>query len=251
MTEKVDILGVKVDNVSFDEAVEDIDALVHDSRRHYVVTVNPEFIVAAQKDVEFKKLLNSADLAVCDGIGVLWAAKFLGSPLPQRVTGVDLMLALCGLAEAKNLTIFLLGARGDTAATAARVLRRRFGGLNILGSLSGSPQVKDDEAVVRQIKKEAGGRKIDFLFVAYGHSRQEKWIVRNLSKLEVGVAMGVGGAFDYISGEVRRAPPLMRHLGLEWLFRLLVQPSRWRRQLALLHFILLVFLQRIGLRGAR
>ncbi|MCG2685937.1 WecB/TagA/CpsF family glycosyltransferase, partial [Candidatus Parcubacteria bacterium] len=133
------------------------------------------------------------------------------------------------------------------ADTAAEVLRTKFKGLEILGSLSGSPRVEDDAKTVTQISNLIGGRRIDVLFVAYGHPKQEKWLARNLPQLNVGVGIGVGGAFDYISGRSRRAPRLIRSLGLEWFFRLLTQPSRWRRQLALPRFVWLVLGQKIGL----
>ncbi|MCG2686344.1 WecB/TagA/CpsF family glycosyltransferase, partial [Candidatus Parcubacteria bacterium] len=213
--EKVNILGVGVSSVTFAEAVEAIKGFVGDGQRHYVVTVNPEFVVTAQEDTEFKKILNHASLAVCDGIGVLWASKVLGSPLKQKITGTDLTGALCDAASKKDYKIFLLGAEEGVADTAAEVLRTKFKGLEILGSLSGSPRVEDDAKTVRQINNLIGGRRIDVLFVAYGHPKQEKWLARNLPQLNVGVGIGVGGAFDYISGRSRRAPRLIRSLGLE------------------------------------
>jgi len=231
--EKIDILGVGVDNVLFEEALGTIESFVGDGRSHYVATVNPEFVVTAQKDAEFKKILNCASLVVCDGIGVLWASKVLGSPLKQKITGTDLTGALCDRASKKGYRVFLLGAEEGVADKTAEVLRTKFKGLKVLGSLSGSPRVEDDAKTVRQIKDLVGESRIDLLFVAYGHPKQEKWLARNLPRLNVGVGIGVGGAFDYISGRSKRAPRLIRSLGLEWLFRLVTQPSRWRRQLAL------------------
>jgi len=245
LSSAINILGVRVDNYSLREVLQILSGWIGERRRAHAVTVNPEFVVRAQKDSEFKEALNRSDLAICDGVGVYWASRLLNSGVKERIAGVDLMEELCRLASKRDWKVFLLGARAGVAKKAARELKRQFAKLNILGTYEGNSHPTDDKLVINQIKKLSGGSHIDLLFVAYGHPNQEKWISRNLRYLDVGVAMGVGGALDYLSGTVPRAPLFLRKLGFEWLYRLLRQPSRWRRQLALPKFAYLVLKQRL------
>jgi len=210
-----------------------------------VVTVNPEFVMAAQRDAAFRAVLEAADLALPDGVGLIWAARVLGTPLRGRATGVDTMLGLAPEAAREGLSFFLLGAAPGVAERAAVVLQTRAPSLRIAGTYAGSPAPEEEEEIVERVRQAAPS----FLFVAYGAPRQDLWIARNLPRLRVPVAMGVGGALDYISGHVRRAPALWCRLGLEWLYRLLRQPWRWRRMLALPQFALAICSTR--LRGER
>ncbi|MBI2849352.1 MAG: WecB/TagA/CpsF family glycosyltransferase [Chloroflexi bacterium] len=241
MRERVYILGVGVNKVTEEGAVTAIEGYVKDGKPHQVVTVNPEFVIMAQRDWEFKDLLNSSDLALPDGVGLLWASRFLGSPLPQRVTGVDMVLRLSSLAAEKGYRIFFLGGGEEVAKAVAQVVRSKFPGVTVVGTHAGSPSTKEEEDILARIR----GASPDLLFVAYGAPQQDKWIRRNMHRLEVPVCMGVGGAFDFIGGVIRRAPPWMQRWGLEWLFRLIQEPWRWKRMLRLPGFVMLVWRERL------
>ncbi|MBC8249027.1 MAG: WecB/TagA/CpsF family glycosyltransferase [Anaerolineales bacterium] len=238
------ILGVRTDNVNYDQALSLIEGFVVSGTSHQVVTVNPEFIVAAQSDDDFRRILNASSLALPDGVGLLWAARFLGHPLQKRVTGTDTVQRLAALAAQKGYSLFLLGAApGVAVATAAR-LCETYPDLRIVGTHAGSPALEEEDEIVRLIQR----AKPDILLVAYGAPAQDKWIARNLERLGVPVAMGVGGAFDFISGRAKRAPRWLQRLGLEWLHRLYRQPWRWRRMLSLPKFVWLVMWQRLAKR---
>jgi len=235
------ILGVRADNVNYDQALSIIEGFVQSGSSHQVVTVNPEFIVAAQSDDDFRDILNASSLALPDGVGLLWAARFLGHSLQERVTGTDTVQRVAALAAQKGYRLFLLGAApGVAAATAAR-LCETYPDLRIAGTHAGSPALEEADEIVRLIQR----AKPDVLFVAYGAPAQDKWIARNLVRLGVPVAMGVGGAFDFISGRAERAPRWLQRLGLEWLHRLCHEPWRWRRMLALPKFVWLVVRERL------
>ena len=236
------ILGVRTDHVNYDQALSLIEGFIVSGAPHQVVTVNPEFIVAAQSDDDFRHILNTSSLSLPDGVGLLWAARFLGHPLQERVTGTDTVQRVAALAAQKGYSLFLLGAApGVAVATAAR-LCETHPGLRIAGTHAGSPALEEEDEIVRLIQR----AKPDILFVAYGAPAQDKWSARNLERLGVPVAMGVGGAFDFISGRAKRAPRWLQRVGLEWLHRLLHEPWRWRRMLALPKFVWLVVRERLA-----
>jgi len=244
---KDDILGVKINNSKYIRVVNYISECVKKKRKTQIATPNPEMVVIAQKDIEFKKTLNSFELAIPDGAGIVWASKILGKNISVRISGIDLMESLCELSVENNWTIFLLGGRNGVCQRTKDVLESRYPRIRILGAIEGSPEVEDDSKVRKEIKKIIKNKKIDLLFVAYGASKQEKWISRNLEYLPVVISMGVGGAFDYISGEIQRAPKFLRKLGFEWLFRLIREPWRLKRQLRLIQFVIYVLISRIKL----
>jgi len=225
----VKILNVKIDNLSLSSVLEKIGQFFQ-SGQHQIATVNPEFIMAAQKDEEFKNILNKCDLSVADGFGLVLAARRRGEKLIQRITGVDLMKEICHLAADQNRSVFLLGAKKKgVVEQTARQLISEFPGLKVVGAERGFRHWHrhfSDEKLITIINR----RQPEILFVAFGQVKQEKWIYYNLPKMpSVKLAMGVGGAFDYISGRVKRAPRFMRSLGLEWLYRLIRQPWRLPR----------------------
>jgi N-acetylglucosaminyldiphosphoundecaprenol N-acetyl-beta-D-mannosaminyltransferase len=233
------ILGVPVDAVTYDEWLIMIGRWMQDrtgGEPHHVCTVNPEFIMIAQRDPNFFNVLNRADLCIPDGVGLLWAARYLGHPLPERVTGSDGVPRIAERAAQEGWRLFLLGAAPGIADKTAEILMARYPGLKIVGTYSGSPASYEEDELVEQVN--ASGA--DILFVAYGAPVQDKWIARNLPRLRVKMAMGVGGAFDFIAGVVPRAPLWMQRLGLEWLFRLVRQPRRIGRMLRLPRFVLAV-----------
>jgi N-acetylglucosaminyldiphosphoundecaprenol N-acetyl-beta-D-mannosaminyltransferase len=209
----------------------------------HVVTVNPEFAIAARRDETFRRVLWESALATADGIGIVLAGRVLGVPVRERVTGVDLIESVAGL-EHPCCRLFLLGAAPGVAEDAALRLRARFPEARIVGAYPGSPRDEEFQAIAARLA-EAGAT---VLLVAFGHPRQDLWIARHRERLAthgILVAIGIGGAFDYLSGRVPRAPYLLRRLGLEWLYRLIRQPWRWRRQLALPLFVLLVARERL------
>jgi lipopolysaccharide heptosyltransferase II len=237
------ILGVPVDAVTFSGLMDRIGTWIGGKTPRQICTVNPEFVMAAQKDVNFFNILNRADLCIADGGGLLWAARRLGHPLPERVTGSDGVPLIAEQAAHQGWRLFLLGAAPGVAEKTARILTGRYPGLHIVGTYAGSPTAEEEDHIVAMIN----ASQADILFVAYGAPNQDKWIARNLPRLKVGVAMGVGGAFDFIAGVTQRAPVWMRQAGIEWLHRLIQQPWRWRRMLRLPLFALAVL--RRGSRG--
>lgn len=249
MLKKKEILGAEITDATQEEIVEYFFALLQKDDKHYIVTPNPELVVYAQRHPQFKTILNNASISLCDGIGLYWAAKFLGKPLKERTTGTDFMELVCRESVKQDINIGLLGGKRGVAERTAEQLRRRHPGVDIVFVAEEWPD-KIENGELR-IEKSDTSKKlstlnsqlstIDILFVAFGHPKQEEWISKHITNLPVKAAMGVGGAFDYISGSVLRAPLLMRKLGLEWLFRLVRQPWRLKRigKVALLEFVLL------------
>jgi N-acetylglucosaminyldiphosphoundecaprenol N-acetyl-beta-D-mannosaminyltransferase len=218
------VLGVRVDCVDMAAALARIEAMVDDGGHHLVATVNPEFVMRAQQDPAFARVLESADLCLPDGSGVLWAARRQGCEVRTRVTGTDLVEPLAGLCARRSFGLFLLGAPPGVADVLAQRLMDRHPGLKVAAH-SGSPEPMSDAETLERIR--AAGAKV--LLVAYGAPSQELWIDRLKEQLGVSVSMGVGGAFDYLSGRVRRAPLWVRGAGAEWAYRLGRQPWRLRR----------------------
>jgi N-acetylglucosaminyldiphosphoundecaprenol N-acetyl-beta-D-mannosaminyltransferase len=209
-----------------------IETFIADGRPHQIATVNPEFVMAAQSDAEFRHIINSSALALPDGVGVWWASRRMGRPLPERIPGVDLVERLAAQSAQRGYRIYFLGAMPGVAEEAVEVLRARHPRLVVAGTYAGSPNREEEDAIVARVR----AANPDVLLVAYGAPAQDRWIARNLERLGVPVCIGVGGSFDYIAGVQPRAPHWWRRLGLEWLHRLVTQPWRWRRMLALPRF---------------
>ena len=222
------VLGVRVDCVDMAGALVEIERLVDGGGPHLVATVNPEFVMRARRDGGFARVLESADLCLADGVGVVWAARRQGCDVRAPVTGVDLVDPLAALCARRGLRMFLLGAAPGVAAELASRLRRAHEGLEV-NAHAGSPDAKDDVETLHRIHD----HRPDVLLVAYGAPEQEMWIDRLKNRLGVSVAVGVGGAFDYLTGRVPRAPVWMRRARLEWFGRLVRQPWRIRRMAVL------------------
>jgi N-acetylglucosaminyldiphosphoundecaprenol N-acetyl-beta-D-mannosaminyltransferase len=250
MRRTVKVLGVEVDAVTLGQAVAMVGEAVDSRRGHggptfQVATVNPEFVMHARRDREFREILRDASLRTPDGAGLMLASRILGRPLPERVAGVELVQALARAAAGRGDRLFLLGAAPGVAEQAAARLLALAPGLRVAGTFAGdATEAGDTEALARIRAAEP-----DIILVAYGAPAQERWARRNLDVSGAAVAIGVGGTFDYLAGRVRRAPALMRKMGLEWLFRLGRQPWRARRMAVLPVFLALVVQQR--LRGNR
>lgn len=227
-------LGVDVCNVDMDSVIDETDNIIKRKKPSFIVAINPEKIMKAKKDSSLKKLLNSAAIQIPDGVGVVIASKLKGGRIRGRVTGIDLMQSICKNASKKGYKVFLLGAKPGVGDKASRILMDRYSGLNICGVRDG--YFKDDEEIINSIKEVHP----DILFVAMGSPKQEYWIVNNMDRLGVPLLMGIGGSLDVICGNIKRAPKWMCSMGLEWLYRLLKEPSRIKRMMVLPVFLIKV-----------
>lgn len=243
---RVYFLGIPVTDISPAAALAQVsDWIDHHSPNEparHVVTANPEFIILALRNLRFRRILQRADLVVPDGIGLQRLAPLTGGTIHARVTGSDFLPLFAGQAALCSYRLFLLGAAPGIAEQAAARLTERFPGLQIAGTYAGSPAPEEEQYILERIH----AARADLVAVAYGAPQQELWIARNRARCRAAVMIGVGGAFDYISGYRKRAPRIMREVGLEWLHRLITQPWRWRRMLALPVFVVLIVLQAIG-----
>lgn len=209
------ILGIKIDNLTKKEALIRIQNVFNNHGRLFITTPNPEMTVLAQSDQVFKEILNSADLALPDGFGLKIAARFQNKVIKERITGTDFILELASFANQNNLQLFLLGAQGGAGESTKIILKNKFPELEI---------ITDEEKFTNHPHKKI------ILLVALGHGRQEKIAKALFDQYQnIFIAMGVGGAFDFLSGRVPRAPRFLRQVGLEWLFRLTIEPWRARR----------------------
>ncbi|MGD1991837.1 MAG: WecB/TagA/CpsF family glycosyltransferase [Anaerolineae bacterium] len=234
------VLGVPIHDVTYDEVLDQVAGWVEQGGSHQIATVNPEFVMTARRSPAFRTVLHQADLCLPDGVGITLAARYKGRPLRGRVAGVDLVKRLAARAAQTGWRIFLLGAAPGVADQTADVLRQRSPGVTICGTYAGSPAPEEAATIADRVR----AAQSDVLLVAYGAPAQDLWIARHLPRTGAAVGIGIGGAFDYLAGVTQRAPRWIRHLGFEWLHRLVRQPWRWRRQLALPHFALLVLLRR-------
>jgi N-acetylglucosaminyldiphosphoundecaprenol N-acetyl-beta-D-mannosaminyltransferase len=244
----VSILGVRVDDVTFDEAVALIERYVNERGPHAIVTPNPEIVMLARRRPDLSAALASAALAVPDGIGLLLAARWLGLPLREHVRGTDLIRQLARRSVERGWRWLLLGAEDGVATEAGRRLCTEYPGLRIAGAFPGSPRPEDDQWVRQQVRSVG---KVDIALVAYGAPAQELWLQRNLGPLDLSVGIGVGGVLNFLAGRVPRAPSWIRRLELEFLYRLWVEPWRWRRQLTLPRFAALAAREALAARLAR
>jgi len=249
MLSKVSILGIPLNAVTRKEAARIFVSFCNGEKQVFTATPNAEIILEAQENKELKKYLQACELNLADSVSLLWASMvfakkwskiraigellllpvrkhFWTEILPERVCGSDVFYDICAEAERKNKSVFLMGGLGEVPEKAKNIIQKKFPKLQLLGGISGSPFKKDDEEIVEIVNKETP----DILFLAYGCPLQELWILRNLKKCKsVKVACGIGGTFDFVTGNIKRAPKAFQFLGLEWLWRLVLQPSRWKR----------------------
>jgi len=231
----INILGVNTSTDSKQEILKKVSYFLSGNKQRYIVTPNPEFLLAAAKDEEFYYILNKADIAIPDGAGLTLAGLLMGR-LVERISGVDLMRDICKIAEQENKSVFLLGGTEGVAREAEQKLKKLYPNLRIAGAETG---LEAGEWAIERgqwVKGEARSKKLearvnevqpDIIFVAFGHIKQEKWMFHSLPHLpSVKIAMGVGGSFDFIAGRIKRAPKIMRIIGLEWLWRLLQEPKK-------------------------
>lgn len=234
MFSKKIILGIGLTDEKSKDILEYVEKIVVEKKKKYFfVTPNPEILVIAHSNARYKKVINSSDLALIDGIGIKIAGMLLGTPLKNRITGADFVETVCSYVAKKPITVGFLGGGPRVAEKVAECLCGKFPGLKV-------------SFAVEELEQISFGNYADIMFVAFGSPKQEIWLHDNLEKLPITVGMGVGGSFDMISGKVWRAPALLRRIGLEWLFRLLIQPWRIKRQLRLLSFLRLVIAEKLS-----
>ena len=229
---RIDVLGVGFDNVTMDQALSEGVRLMNTEGPHYVVTPNPEIVETCRQDGEAMEAVNGADLVLADGIGVIYGAKLLGTPLKGRVTGIGFAQGLMERMAGNGRSLYLLGAKPGVAERAAENLARQYPGLQIAGTHDG--YFSEDGPVTEDIR--ASGA--DVVFVCLGAPKQEKWMRRNGEAAGAHLMVGLGGCLDVFSGEVKRAPAVFQKLGLEWLYRLAANPSRIGRMVKLPLFLI-------------
>lgn len=239
---RIDIIGVPVDCLTMEQALEWVDAMAGWGGPRMVIAVNPEKVMRARKDPALLGVIQRAGLLIPDGIGIVFAARLLRLGVMERVPGSELMPAICERAARDGHKIFLFGATPEVNQRAATVLRDRFPGIRIVGTRHGYVTERGMAAVLQQINDSQA----DVLFVALGSPAQELWMDRYLPRLRVKICQGVGGTFDVLSGKVKRAPPLFRTMHLEWFYRLVLNPARLLRQSALPLFALQVLRKRVA-----
>jgi N-acetylglucosaminyldiphosphoundecaprenol N-acetyl-beta-D-mannosaminyltransferase len=221
----VEILGLPIHAVTMEQTLAWIETAIAARVPRQVCTANPEFVMTAQRDPDFRRVLREADLVLPDGVGLLWAARRLGRALPERVAGSDLIYRAAEAGARLGWRIYYLGAAEGVAQAAADKMQALYPGLAVAGAYSGRPAPAEEEALAARV----AAARPDLLLVAFGAPAQDKWIARNKTRLGVPVSMGVGGAFDFVAGVAQRAPRWAQRLGVEWLHRLWRQPWRARR----------------------
>ncbi len=230
------VLGCRVDAIDGKEAVQAIRGLVREQRPSLVVTLGTEMIVRAQRDDRFHASVNASALSLCDTVGVMFAARFSGVRIRERVAGIDLIESLCSAFARDGTSVYILGSKGDTAQRAAGALAARYPGLMIAGVHDGYFVASEDATVAAAVAR-SGAR---VLFAGLGSPRQELWLADHLKETGCAVGIGIGGSLDVLAGNVQRAPAFWQRAHAEWLYRLVREPQRWRRQLALPRFVWLV-----------
>ncbi len=235
------ILGVPINNVNLNEALGLVLLYLEENEKKIIFTPNPEFIMNALTDSQFKKILNESNLNIPDGIGVVIGAKILGYNLKERVAGFDLVQKIFSRIKNTDKTVYFLGASEETVILAKEMMEKKYKGLKIFGTHNGYFKDEEGNIIIDEINKLSP----DLLLVGLGSPRQEKWIYNNKDKINVKVMIGVGGSFDVMSGNVKRAPKIFIKLNLEWFYRLITQPTRFKRMLKLPLFIIEVLKYKI------
>lgn len=227
------ILGIRVDNIDMVQALCQVHKYAESQEPRHIITLNAEILYTAAQNPELKEIIEGADMVTPDGSGIVWAAKTLGEPLTERVSGIDLMTEICRQAAPNHWRIYLLGGAPGVAEACAGELEKRFPGLEIAGHHHGYFSQEEEGAVIEAIN----AARPSILFVALGAPKQEYWIIRHKAALNSRILMGVGGSLDVLSGQIKRAPLFFQKMGLEWLWRLLRQPWRIKRMSALPKFV--------------
>lgn len=232
MNKKVNILGVEFLHTTMNQFISTLSGHVERAEKAFVVTANPEIVMISKRDSEFKQIIDKADYVTADGIGIVKASQSLGNPLPERVSGYDIMLRLLQLSNEKQLKVYMVGAKQEIIEKAVANVRKSYPNVDVVGYRDGYFDLSDRSIIEDMKEKEP-----DFIFIALGCPRQEKWIDMYRGELDKGVCMGVGGSFDALSGEVKRAPNFIVKIHMEWLYRFAMQPTRLKRMLDIPRFM--------------
>ena len=229
---KVSVLGVTFDNKTKEAFLKELMARIDHKKKSFVVTANPEIVMYAKKDPNYMSLIKEADYVIADGIGIIKGSKILGTPIVERVAGYDLMLALLEEANQQGSRVYLLGAKEDVLQSTVAKVKKLYPSINLVGSRNGYFDFSDS-AVIEAVQ----ATQPDIVFVAIGYPKQEQWIHQYMRTASKGLLMGVGGSFDVLSGKSKRAPKIFIKLNIEWLYRLIKQPFRIKRMMALPRFL--------------
>lgn len=241
MRKIVKILDVNIDVLSMDEAVNKVFEFVKEDKNHVICTPNAEIIYSTKKDIELKEILNNSDMNIADGAGVVLGAKILNLPLTEKVSGIDLVRNIILSEKAKGLRLFLFGSEPGVAELAGVKIKKMNQDVEIVGYRNGFFSEKDESEIVTSVLN----ANCDIILVALGAPKQEKWIYKYRNELNAKVCIGVGGSLDVIAGKLKPTPEFFRRNGIEWLYRLAKQPSRYARMLSLPKFVLLLIKKRI------
>ncbi|MEN6550534.1 MAG: WecB/TagA/CpsF family glycosyltransferase, partial [Candidatus Cryosericum sp.] len=237
MPERIHVAGIPVDNVDMDEAVAVVRDYVSTGLPHLGVAINPEKVIKAKQDKSLEHILRKSDLNFCDGVGIIWASRIIyHERIRARVTGVDLFLRLLEEANARRWRLFLVGSRPEVIERVVSVIADRYPEIKVVGFHDGYFSAEQEPALVAEI----AAARPDLMFVGMGSPRQEKFIFSHLNEMHVPFAMGVGGSYNVLSGEFKRAPDAVQRLGLEWLYRFVLDPKRLPRVLPLPRFLAIV-----------
>lgn len=241
MTEKsVEILGVSFIDTTKRQFVERLNNHIMQGEKKFIVTANPEIVIRANQDDNYMKDIQKADYVTADGIGIVKAAQLLNHPLPERVAGYEVMLDLLALANEKQYKVYFIGATEETLQRMLENVKRDYPKIQIVGSQNGFFDWDDEQIPGRIVAAEP-----DLVFVALGAPRQEKWIAKHIERFNKGIFIGIGGSFDVIAGTVKRAPVLWQKLNLEWLYRIVKQPSRLKRSMAIPQFMMQILKEKL------
>ncbi len=239
---RADILGVKFDTYTFEEAREKALALLELNKKSMIFTPNPEFVLSARKDPEFLKILNHGNLVIPDGIGIIYASRILNKVrIPERVPGGDLIYAMFDQMRKAGKTAYFLGAAPKIAERAKKNMEEKFPGLKVIGAHDGYFDKSEEKRIIEEINQ----LNPDFLLVGLGVIKQERWIYNNRERLNCRAFIGCGGYIDVMAGKVKRAPIFFQKLGLEWLYRLIKEPKRIKRQMFIPVFMAIVLKEKI------
>jgi N-acetylglucosaminyldiphosphoundecaprenol N-acetyl-beta-D-mannosaminyltransferase len=231
---KINILHTSVDLITRSQLMTQLYSQVINSKKTFLVTANPEIVYYAEKNPVYQHILSRANFVIADGYGVILASKIIGTPLPERIPGLEVMSELLAKGNSHGWSAYFLGAKSDVLEKAISNIKTSYPNLIIAGYRDGYFTNSAD------IQNEIKNFKPDLVFVALGFPKQEEWIYENYTEMEKGLFIGVGGSFDVLAGTVKRAPLFWRNMNLEWLYRLVKHPSRWRRMLVLPIFVMKV-----------
>lgn len=243
---KVNIFGVPISKLGFQDTLAQMTKAVESRRPHQVITANPIMVMTAMEDPAYMQMMKNAELIVADGAGVVWAAGYVGNPVKERVPGIEMMQELFRIAEERGWRVYLLGASPEVIAAAVDNVRKNHPRLVLAGFRDGYFGAEADEEVIAQIRR----AEPDLLFVGRSAAMQDPWIGKYKEALGVPLMMGVGGSFDILAGKLKRAPKVFRQLRMEWLYRLLQEPYRYKRMLVLPKFALKVIREKENVQKA-